>query len=81
MPRVIPETIVVDVTLSQIVRLEVVNDTQLEVHAFYEVFDDQGARHHTGEIVLPISGASLQSLRNWVDNNVLPAINAQEGMS
>lgn len=82
MPRVIPETTLVDVTLSHVTWIEVLKTPEgIEATVFYEVLDDQGLRHHQGDLVKPVAGASLQALKAWIDDHYLPDINAQEGMS
>jgi hypothetical protein len=81
MPRVIPETTLVDVTLADVTSVEIVNITDIEATVFYAVRDDAGNIHHRGDLALPVQGASLQALKSWIDNHYLPAINAQEGMS
>lgn len=82
MPRVIPSVTVVDVTLGDLIKIEVSrqSDGSVSAHTYYEVLTDQGDPHHTGELVQPLAGSSFQSLKAWVDAHVIPPINAQEGM-
>lgn len=46
----------------------------------YEVRDQHGEPHHSGTIVSEMPTQLKQDIAAWITADVLPAINAQEGM-
>jgi len=56
-------------------------DGGISAFVSYSVLTDGGAVHHGGSIEVPIGGTALQELRTWLNDRVIPDINAQEGMS
>jgi len=81
MPRVIPATTIVDVTISDLEDIILTRTaTGIEIEVYYEVKDDQGNVHHKGVLRRDMTAAQTSHLKEWVDAKVLPVINQQEGM-
>lgn len=81
MPRVIPATTIVDVTIGDLEDIVLTRTTTgLEIEVSYEVKDDQGNVHHKGLMRRDMTAAQAAHLKEWVDAKVLPVINQQEGM-
>ena len=82
MPKVIPAVTVNDVVLQDIVDMWIYKDADGQVVAefAYEVRQENGVLHHTGDYRVTLGGDTIQQFKSWIDSRILPDINQQEGM-
>lgn len=79
MPRDLPVVTLQDVVLGDIRGMKVATGP-VRATIKYEVLDQHGDPHHSGTIETPMPAQLKQDIGAWINADVLPDINQQEGM-
>lgn len=79
MPRDLPVVTLQDVTLGEIRGMKI-STSPVRATIRYEVLDQDGEPHHSGTVETPMPTQLKQDLAAWINADVLPDINEQEGM-
>ena len=79
MPRDLPVITLQDVLLSDIQGMRIKTDP-VKATFQYQVRDQDDEQYSIGRYVSDVPNAIKQALIQWLNDDVLPAINEQEGM-